>query len=188
MRQLHDGFELAWAARELDPLLIVPAYVLDFLCSHPFLDGNGRLARLLSLLLLYQAGYEVGRYISLERIVEQQREGYYEALAASSQRWHDGRHTLRPWWEFFLGVMLQSGYRELEQRVAKLGSARGAKRQAVLDAIARLPSDLIPPLCQSRLTAVHAETRRRGGLVVINNAMQTFPQGRRAKVDQQSDR
>ncbi|MGH7468647.1 MAG: Fic family protein [Longimicrobiales bacterium] len=141
MSRLHEGYAQAWAAGQLDPLLLVPAYVLDFLCIHPFLDGNGRMARLLSLLLLYQAGYEVGRYIGLERIVEQQREGYYDALAASSQQWHDAAHSLTPWWEFFLGVMLQSGYRELEQRVGALGNARGAKRQAVLDAIARLPSE-----------------------------------------------
>ena len=72
MRSLHDRFDRAVASHQFEPLLLIPTYVLDFLCIHPFRDGNGRMARLLSLLLLYQAGFEVGRFISLENIVEEQ--------------------------------------------------------------------------------------------------------------------
>jgi len=92
----------------LKPLLALSAYVFDFLCIHPFLDGNGRMSRLLTLLLLYKAGYGVGRFISLEKIVEQTREGYYDALLQSSQGWHEGKHSLVPWWEYLLGVVVQA--------------------------------------------------------------------------------
>lgn len=121
------------------PLLLVASYALDFLCIHPFLDGNGRMARLLTLLLLYREGYEVGRFISLERTVERQREGYYDALFQSSQGWHDGRHDPLPWWEYFLGVMLLDAYRELESRVGQITRARGARSELVERTIERLP-------------------------------------------------
>ena len=125
----------------LPRLLLIPAYVLDFLCIHPFADGNGRMARLLSLLLLYQAGYEVGRYISLETAIEGTKEGYYDALQASSQRWHDGRHSLIPWWEYFVGVMLVKAYREFEDRVGTTSAKRGAKRDMIRDVVSRLPNE-----------------------------------------------
>jgi Fic family protein len=124
---------------EIDPLLLIPAYVLDFLCIHPFLDGNGRMARLLSLLLLYKSGYEVGRYISLEQLVERTKESYYEALGRSSRHWHQGKHEIEPWWEYFLGVMLLPAYRELEARVGQVPEGRGAKTSLVKDVIERLP-------------------------------------------------
>lgn len=95
---LHRGFATARSEGRLEPLLVLSAYVLDFLCIHPFLDGNGRMSRLLTLLLLYQAGYGVGRFISLEKVIEDTREGY-DALSRSSKGWHEGRHTLVPWWE-----------------------------------------------------------------------------------------
>ena len=123
----------------VEPLLSIPAYVLDFLCIHPFLDGNGRMARLLSLLLLYKAGYGVGQYIGLERIVEDTKDTYYDALYKSSQGWHEGQHDLRPWTEYFLGVLLLTAYREFEARVGQKESAKGAKGGMILDAIARLP-------------------------------------------------
>src|SRR5439155_10371047 len=101
MDNLHRQFRALWKVGEVDPLLLIPAYILDFLCIHPFTDGNGRMARLLSLLLLYQSGYVVGRYISLERIVEETKESYYDTLRRSSVGWHEGNHTLAPWWDYF---------------------------------------------------------------------------------------
>ena len=93
----------------------------------------------MTLLLLYQAGYEVGRYISLEQIVERTKESYYDTLYQSSVDWHQGQHTLLPWWEYFLGVVL-SAYREFEQRVGLVTVSRGAKREIVFDVVARLPN------------------------------------------------
>jgi len=141
MDRLHNRFNELWDQGEIDPLLLIPAYVLDFLCIHPFTDGNGRMARLLTLLLLYKAGYEVGRYISLERMIEEQRQGYYDALYLSSQGWHDGQHQLLPWWEYFLGVMLLRAYRKFEERVRLIATGRGTKTTMVLDMINRMVGD-----------------------------------------------
>lgn len=138
MGRLIDLFNDAMAEGKADPLLLIPGFILDFECVHPFMDGNGRIGRLLTLLLLYQSGYEVGRYISLERIVEESKETYYEALLKSSHGWHDANHDLRPWWEYFLG-MLTAAYKEFEARVGTVTSARGAKRAMVLRAIELLP-------------------------------------------------
>ncbi len=124
MDRLHTEFSAMLDAGTVEPLLLVPAYVLDFLCIHPFADGNGRMARLLSLLLLYQAGYEVGRYISLETAIEDTKEGYYDALQASSQNWHEGQHSLIPWWE----VLRRRDAGEGVSRVR--GSRRRDRRQA----------------------------------------------------------
>lgn len=140
MTRLHDAYREKLDAGTVEPLLLVSAYVLDFLCIHPFADGNGRMARLLSLLLLYQAGYEVGRYISLEAVIEQTKEGYYDSLHASSQGWHDAQHSLVPWWEYFVGVMLVKAYRQFEERVGVTTARRGAKRDMIRDAVNRLPN------------------------------------------------
>lgn len=135
MDNLNRCFNEIWQSGEIEPLLLIPAYILDFLCIHPFGDGNGRTARLLSLLLLYKAGYEVGKYISLEKTVEETRESYYETLFKSSQGWHKENHSLLPWWEYFLGVMMQGAYGEFESRVGIITSTRGAKTDMVITAI-----------------------------------------------------
>jgi Fic family protein len=96
------------------PLVAVAALVFDFLCIHPFRDGNGRVSRLLTLLALYQHGYEVGRYVSLERLVEESRAEYYDVLHSSSEGWHEGRHDLIPWLNLFLAI-LKRAYRELDR-------------------------------------------------------------------------
>jgi len=141
METLHKQFDTLWQSGEIDPLLLIPTYLLDFLCIHPFLDGNGRMARLLTILLLYKAGYEVGRYISLEQIVEQTKEGYYESLYVSSQGWHEMQHNILPWWEYFLGVMLFGSYREFERRVGLITTGRGTKTAMVSDAIKNFRGD-----------------------------------------------
>src|ERR671934_362416 len=140
MAQLHERYRVALDAGAVDPLLLVPTYVLDFLCIHPFADGNGRMARLLTLLLLYQAGYQVGRYISLETAIEETKDGYYDSLHASSQGWHEARHSLVPWWEYFVGVMLVKAYHQFEERVGVTTARRGAKRDMIRDAVNRLPN------------------------------------------------
>ncbi len=139
MTRLHDAYREKLDAGTVEPLLLLSAYVFDFLSIHPFADGNGRMARLLSLLLLYQAGYEVGRYISLESVIEQTKESYYDSLHTSSQGWHEAQHSLVPWWEYFVGVMLVKAYREFEDRVGVTSARRGAKRDMIRDAVKRLP-------------------------------------------------
>jgi Fic family protein len=122
------------------PLVAVACLVLDFLCIHPFRDGNGRVSRLLTLLTLYHHGYDVGRYISLERLIEESREDYYEALRLSSEEWHERRHDLVPWLNYFLSV-LRRAYREFEQRVGKIKSPRGTKTALVEAAIVSFSSE-----------------------------------------------
>jgi len=136
MLALTSAYTAAQREGRFDPLILVPLTVLDFLCIHPFRDGNGRMARLLSLLLLYHSRYRVGRYISLERVVEESKETYYEALERSSQGWHEGRHDTRPWLDYFWGVLLRA-YREFEERVGVLSMGRGSKTERVREAVAR---------------------------------------------------
>lgn len=136
MDQLVERYRTAVTQAGVEPLVAVPAAVFDFLCVHPFTDGNGRTARLLTLLLLYQFDYEVGRYISLERIFEESRETYYEALETSSRGWHQGKHDIRPWLRYFWGVMLRA-YREFEERVGKVTTGRGAKSAHIRRVIER---------------------------------------------------
>ena len=103
----------------IDPLLVIPCVILDFLCIHPFGDGNGRMSRLLTLLLLYKAGYLVGKYISIEMVVEKSKETYYEALQASSVGWHEDENSYEPFVKYYLGIMLKA-YNEFENRVEHL--------------------------------------------------------------------
>ncbi|MGL6140639.1 MAG: Fic family protein [Planktothrix sp.] len=161
MEQLHQRFNQFWNQGEVEPLLLIASYILDFLCIHPFLDGNGRMARLLTLLLLYKAGYEVGRFISLEQIVEQTKEGYYQALYQSSQNWHEGTHYLLPWWEYFLGIMLLGAYREFEQRVGMIQATKGTKTAMVLQGIESLPWEFSIRELQQRCPVVSVDLIRR---------------------------
>ncbi|MBI2604579.1 MAG: Fic family protein [Deltaproteobacteria bacterium] len=119
---------------DLPPLLAVAAFVLDFLCIHPFRDGNGRVSRLATTLLLHQHGYSVGRYVSLERLIEESKEEYYRTLRDSSRDWHSGKHDLIPWCNYFLSI-LKEAYREFGRRVetAKPGPGKSAlARMAIL--------------------------------------------------------
>jgi Fic family protein len=116
------------------PLVLAAALNLDFLCIHPFRDGNGRVSRLLFLLACYHCGIEAGRYVSLERLIEQDKERYYEVLEQSSQRWHEGKHDPWPTMNFLLFILTQA-CKEFEQRVGQVKAPRGAKAELVLAAI-----------------------------------------------------
>lgn len=140
MRKLHELYATLEKEGEIDPLILITLYVLDFLCIHPFLDGNGRMARLITVLLLYHYGYEVGRYISLERVIEQTKESYYETLRMSSQGWHEGKHDALPWVEYALSTVL-AAYKEFEARFTRISSGRGSKTDIVLNAIDNIIGD-----------------------------------------------
>jgi len=158
----------------IPPLLAVAGLVFDFLCIHPFRDGNGRVSRLLTLLALYQHDYEVGRYISLERLVEETREDYYESLRQSSENWHEGRHDLLPWLNYFLAV-LRRAYREFEERAGQVKSPRGAKTALVEAAVEGFPgeftlSDLeraCPGVSRDMVRRVLRELQRAGRVVCL---------------------
>jgi Fic family protein len=174
MDQLVERYRVAIDEGRLEPLVVVPLAVFDFLCIHPFTDGNGRTARLLTLLLLYHFGYQVGRYISLERIFEESRETYYETLEASSKGWHEGTHDVRPWLRYFWGVML-AAYREFEERVGQVTTGRGSKtahvrrvveRRLVPFAISEIEAEC-PGISRDMIRVVLRQLREEGALTVV---------------------
>lgn len=116
MDTLCNVFQEALRDTDLDPLLLIPIFVLDFLCIHPFDDGNGRMSRLLTLLLLYRSGYVVGKYISIERLIADSKETYYEVLQQSSKGWHERENDYIPFVRYMLGIVI-AAYREFASRV-----------------------------------------------------------------------
>jgi Fic family protein len=116
MQQLCDAFNLVIGEGVVDPLLLIPAFVHDFLCIHPFIDGNGRMSRLLTTLLLYRSGYYVGRYISLEAKIAKNKDFYYDALQQSQTGWHEGKDDKTAFIKYILGTII-SAYRDFEERV-----------------------------------------------------------------------
>ncbi|MDA8088094.1 MAG: Fic family protein [Nitrospiraceae bacterium] len=134
MAQLVDLWDQCLQGRWVHPLAAMAAFNLDFLCIHPFRDGNGRVSRLLLLLQCYHLGYEAGRYISIERVIEQSKDRYYETLEQSSQGWHEGKHDPWPYINYVL-YTLKAVYREFEERVGQLKSPKGAKTELIKSAI-----------------------------------------------------
>ena len=118
---------------QYDPLLMIPVFVLDFLCIHPFNDGNGRMSRLLTLLLMYRAGYDVGKYVSIERLIERTKTVYYDELQESSLKWHEEENDYIPFVTYQLGVIL-AAYREFGERV-KIVAENTRKPNRVRDII-----------------------------------------------------
>jgi Fic family protein len=136
MAEMVELWQRGLREKWVHPLVLVAALNSDFLCIHPFRDGNGRVSRLLFLLGCYHCGLEVGRYVSLERIVEDNKERYYEVLEQSSQRWHEGKHDAWPTMNFLLFILTQA-CKDFEQRIGQVSSVRGEKSALVLDAIRR---------------------------------------------------
>ena len=117
-----------------DPLLLIPTFILDFLCIHPFNDGNGRMSRLLTLLLLYRSGYIVGKYISIEKVIEQSKETYYEALQQSSLGWHENENDYAPFVRYMLGTIV-AAYRDFSSRVKVLVTSGMSKPERIRELI-----------------------------------------------------
>lgn len=130
MEELCSRFLQAWEADYIDKLILIPMFILDFLCIHPFNDGNGRMSRLLPLLLFYKAGYIVGKYISVEMLIEKTKETYYEALQASSAGWHENANNYEPFLKYYLGIMLKA-YNEFESRVEYLKTRTLSKPERI---------------------------------------------------------
>lgn len=130
MEDLCREFWESWEADHIDKLLLIPMFILDFLCIHPFHDGNGRMSRLLTLLLFYKAGYIVGKYISMEMLIEKTKETYYEALRASSIGWHENENSYKPFVKYYLGITLKA-YNEFESRVEHLKNRTLSKPERI---------------------------------------------------------
>lgn len=134
MKALCAAFVDCREQRLAPDLLLIASFVFDFLCIHPFRDGNGRVARLLTTLLLEQSGFVVARYVSLERIIEERRGEYYDALGACSRGWHEGTNPIAPWWNYLLGV-IRAAYKKLETEIEHI-SQRSSKTDLVRQTIA----------------------------------------------------
>jgi len=126
--------------RDISPLILLAAFNLDFLCIHPFRDGNGRASRLLLLLTCYHAGIDVGRYVSLERLIEENKERYYETLQLSSKGWHEGKHDPWPYIGYLLFI-IKKAYDEFAERAGQVAAPRGEKTDLVELAIKSFSSD-----------------------------------------------
>lgn len=141
MLNLCTKYNDAIEAGTYDPLLLMPIFILDFLCIHPFNDGNGRMSRLLTLLLLYRAGFIVGKYISIEMIIEKSKDSYYEALQESSLNWHEDKNNYLPFLKYMLGVVVKA-YNEFEDRVEYLRYRKVSKPERIKAIIDRTPGKI----------------------------------------------
>ncbi len=130
IEKICEALDEVFKDENIDPLIVIPMFVLDFLCIHPFNDGNGRMSRLLTLLLLYRSGYIVGKYISIEKMIESSKETYYEALQASSTGWHEENNDYIPFIIYMLGIVLAS-YREFSSRVRMLTTSGFTKGERI---------------------------------------------------------
>lgn len=174
MEQLIESWQDTLKEKNVHPLIALAAFNLDFLCIHPFRDGNGRVSRLLLLLQCYSLGLEVGRYISLERLIEQNKERYYETLEQSSQGWHEGKHDPWPYINYLLYI-LKTAYQEFESRVGQMKSPRGAKTELVEAAVASFKkefaiSDLekaCPGVSRDMIRIVMNRLRKEGRLKIL---------------------
>lgn len=132
VERLCRSYHEAVAEEKIDPLILISKFVFDFLSIHPFNDGNGRMSRLITLLLLYQQGYLVGKYISLEMLIEETKESYYETLMLSSQDWHEDQNSYLPFVRYYLGVLAKA-YRMFSERVEIVAVDKVGKAERVKD-------------------------------------------------------
>ena len=165
---------------EVDPLLLIPMFVLDFLCIHPFNDGNGRMSRLLTLLLLYRSGYIVGKYISIEMLIEKTKDTYYDALQASSTGWHDGTNDYMPFVSYTLGI-LKSAYRTFTERVEHLTTKGISKpervRQFIENRLGKVTKkdimDACPDISATTIERTLGDLVKNGTIIKIGNGRGT---------------
>ncbi len=132
--ELCREFERALNNEHMEPLILIPMFILDFLCVHPFDDGNGRMSRLLTLLLLYRSGYIVGKYVSIEHMIEHTKESYYDSLQRSSVNWHENANDYEPFVKYMLGIIV-AAYREFSSRVNLIAAEGRSKPDRIKEII-----------------------------------------------------
>ncbi|MCK4415059.1 MAG: Fic family protein [Candidatus Eisenbacteria sp.] len=167
---LCTNYQTACEDERIPPLLVVATFVFDLLCIHPFRDGNSRVSRLVTTLLLQSHGFQVARYVSLERLVEETKEEYYHVLAGSSRGWHEDKNEIVLWWNYFL-TTLRRAYKEFERQVHSV-DARPAKtdlvRQTALAQVEQFSlADLsaqLPSVSSQLIKKVLAELKKTGRL------------------------
>jgi Fic family protein len=168
MDALCNAFHEALTDAELDPLLLFPMFILDFLCIHPFNDGNGRMSRLLTLLLLYRSGYFVGKYISIERLIADSKETYYETLQESSMGWHEGENDYLPFVRYMLGIVI-AAYREFVSRVDVLVTRGLSKPERVRELIHSTTGRITKAQIMKQCPDISQKTVERALSELLNN-------------------
>ncbi len=151
MENICNEFNKAIVESEVDPLILIPIFIHDFLCIHPFLDGNGRMSRLLTTLLLYRCGYLVGKYISLEAKISKNKNSYYEALEQSQKDWNIGKDNPESFIKYLLGTIV-AAYRDFEDRVDIVSdrvSALDIVKKAISSLIGKFTKTQVAELCPS---------------------------------------
>ena len=149
LERICDEYNRVIGNMEAEPLIVIPIFIHDFLCIHPFNDGNGRMSRLLTTLLLYRNGFYVGKYISLEAKIAKNKDLYYAALRQAQEGWHEGTEDAVPFIKYLLGIIL-SAYRDFEERFSLVEQKKPALetvRQATLSKIGRFSKQDIRELC-----------------------------------------
>lgn len=149
--RICESYNRVIDSREIDPLILIPAFIHDFLCIHPFSDGNGRMSRLLTTLLLYRSGYVIGRYISLESKIAKNKGLYYDALEKCQRGWHEGEEDISPFIKYLLSTVL-AAYRDFEERVSLIYDKLPATemvRRAAYSKIGKFTKNDIMELCPS---------------------------------------
>ena len=151
VENLCNAYEQAIASEKVDALILIPVFICDFLCIHPFNDGNGRMSRLLTTLLLYRNGFYVGKYISLEAKIAKNKDLYYDTLGQSQTGWHEGTEDVVPFIKYLLGTLL-AAYKDFEDRFALVETklpALETVRRATMNKIGRFTKQDIRELCPS---------------------------------------
>ena len=161
--KICEEFNRIIGNNEVEPLIAIPVFIHDFLCIHPFNDGNGRMSRLLTTMLLYQNGFYVGKYISLEAKIAKNKDLYYDALALSQKDWHEGKEDVIPFLKYILGTIL-AAYKDFEDRFSLVEEKRSAietVRKASLQKVGRFTKQDIRELCPSlSLSSVEGALRK----------------------------
>lgn len=168
IERLCNAYEEIMRDETVDILLIIPMFILDFLCIHPFNDGNGRMSRLLTLLLLYRAGYIVGKYISIEKLIEISKDTYYEALQESSQNWHENENSYESFVQYILGVMINA-YREFSSRVRLLSNSSLSKPDRVREIIKETVGTITKAEIMEKCPDISQITIQRTLMQLLNN-------------------
>ena len=180
VEEICNAYNEALKNPDADPLLLIPIFILDFLCIHPFNDGNGRMSRLLTLLLLYRSGYIVGKYISIEKIIEKSKDTYYDALQNSSAGWHEGENDYAPFVTYMLGVII-SAHRDFTSRVQIMSSKSISKpdriREVIKNTLGKITKSEImeqcPDISQITVQRTLADLLAKGEIIKISGGRYT---------------
>jgi Fic family protein len=181
IKSLCEGFNNAIEIYNITPLVAIPIFIHDFLCIHPFNDGNGRISRLLTLLALYKSGFLIGRYISIEKIMEQTKPNYYSSLQSASNGWNEDNDNPEAFIKYMLQVLLKA-YKELDDRVLTVIEQNMTKAEQVKNVISKLYGkitkkqimELLPHISEITVKTTLAKLSKEGFIKVVGAGSKAF--------------